>query len=326
MAQISACMMGKLGIGKSTIIKNVLGESAKELPEVSRARKGGCTKGVKKYTGGRNGRQYDLYDSEGTFGMLDNFPELVNKLADGLKGEQVHVMCCCINAAGLTRLDEETLKSILMCAGILGRVGAKNLLIVFTRCDTQDAKESAVEVFESLREVSEEKELIDMLEGKETHVAPGVRPLMQLIREDMLGFAMVEKNNVDALVTAMDAFSKARERATVTPTRWVRCQKIWKELRNTVGAIVGIASKAGPVCAIAANAAGYQRLSEFIELIKALEEAAPAVMEGAKYFFPPRDIAESMECKFATPPKRSREESQDPDNNARMAKKPRVTQ
>lgn len=292
MHPIRACMMGKIGIGKSTLISNLLGKDAKEHPEMSKTRRGGCTKGIQRYGG--QGQKYELYDSEGAFGLEDDFPDLVNKLANNLAGKKLHVMCCCINAQGLTRLDTETLESLLMCAGILGDVGAKNLLIVFTRCDSKEAKETAVEIFDALNEVATDEEYLRKFEGKTSHIARGVHPLFTGIRDGMLGFAMVEKENVAGVAQALDALSNVRGEVLVTPSAWVLGKRVWEDVRKGIQRIVTTFARVtpfAPCAAKAAEVAGMPSLKQFLDIIAALPvpEAPPA--DAPIMFYPPKDMS-----------------------------------
>merc|ERR1712232_437960 len=106
-------------------------------------------------------------------------------------------------------------------------------------------------------------------QGSKTHIAQGVNPLFTRLREGMLGFAMVEKDNVAGVAQALDAFSEARKEVVVTPSAWIRGRKIWADVRNGFTQIVDfLLPRAAPAASSVAENGGIPSLEVFLDRIQ----------------------------------------------------------
>lgn len=213
MVLIRAVMLGKLGVGKSTLINKFLGvEKALTSDGVDK----GCTVGVCSYAGENNGRNYKLWDTEGTFGARDNVGQVIKTIAEGLNGEPVHAMLCCISIQHTTRVDLDTMKALQMCAGIVGELNVDKVVVVFTFANTDEQRKRADDSFVTIKDC-----ITEAMKGSSDTKMQRMKPLADLVAKDLLKCVKVSLDSVSELESLLDEAS-AKEPAAIKPEEWTK--------------------------------------------------------------------------------------------------------
>merc|ERR1712137_1377700 len=133
-----AVVIGKLGVGKSTLINDIF---QKKMAKTSAAVEAGCTKGVKRHRDVAppfGGRKVEIYDSEGTFGIKDTVGEVVSTAAKMLQGKPLNMMLVCCSVKHITRVDIDIMTALMLAAGIAGHNNVDKLVVVWTQAETQE--------------------------------------------------------------------------------------------------------------------------------------------------------------------------------------------
>jgi len=222
---IRAAMLGKLGIGKTSLINNLLGE---DIGKTSSSVAQGCTTGVHKYGPGRKPQAYEVYDTEGTFGVKDNLGEVVTGISGQLEGKTLHAMCCCISVQHISRVDQDTMLAVQMCAGVVGEQNVEKLLIVFTYVNDAAAEQKAHDIFETL------KQAVDLvMRGSKEKKIERMRPLAKLMQDDRLQYVVTSKDDVSQLEEVLGQFGEL-EPATAKPDDWTKNEDECEEFLTDV--------------------------------------------------------------------------------------------
>merc|ERR1712151_475195 len=152
MSTFHAVVLGKLGVGKSTLINDIF---QKEMAQTSAEVGGGCTKGVKCYEGVApplDGKNIKIYDSEGTFGIKDNLGEVVSTVANQLAGQPLHMMMVCISVKHISRVDLDTMSALKIAGGIAGEKNVDKLVVVWTQAESAELQQRAKDCMTAVRE------------------------------------------------------------------------------------------------------------------------------------------------------------------------------
>jgi len=214
MARVTASIAGKLGFGKSTLINNVFGQNVAQTSDNVAC---GCTTEITPYGPLQvQGRTYTatLYDTEGMFGAADDIGEVVSKLSGKLNGQPLNVMACTISVQHISRVDQDVLTALSLCAGILGDMNVERLTIIFTYCDDDAAKAKAREIFAGTMVIIDNI----MKKGKGQKFEK-MKALGEAVKNKKIDYVTVSKTDVSGVLSMLDAFG-AMPPISVTPEQW----------------------------------------------------------------------------------------------------------
>jgi len=217
MAEINMTIFGKLGVGKTTLINDIMGS---EVGRTSDQVQDGCTKGVQRYNGNcvKAGMQVSVFDTEGIFGVKDNLGDLIECAAKQLEGQPLHMMCVCISARHVTRADADMMTSIKICAGIVGDRNIEKLVIVFTQAESPELQAKADECFKAVKDAV--VQVYEDPNGREKK-REQMKSVYELAKGGRLQYCKVSQGKIDGLVELMKVYQK-KPPARMEPENWTK--------------------------------------------------------------------------------------------------------
>jgi len=219
MSEFHAVVIGKLGVGKSSLINDLIHDGNNVAPTSDQVEEG-CTKGIKAYEGVSQpcgGILMKIFDSEGTFGAKDNLGEVVSTAANQLSGKSLHMMMVCISVKHITRVDLDTMNAMKLASGIVGDNNVDKLLVVWTQAESPELEEKAKKCFDTMVQTA-----IQVYEhGGSDKKKEQMKALYDLAKHDRFQFCTVSKNNVTRLAPLVAKYAAAQP-ASMKPEDWAR--------------------------------------------------------------------------------------------------------
>lgn len=219
MNEFHAVVTGKLGVGKSSLINDLI-HDGKNVATTSDQVEEGCTKGIQEYVGVSKpcgGVRMKIFDSEGTFGAKDNLGEVVSTAANELSGKSLHMMMVCISVKHITRVDLDTMNAMKLASGIVGENNVDKLLVVWTQAESPELEEKAKKCFDTMVQTA-----IQVYEhGGSDKKKEQMKALYDLAKGGRFQFCTVSKNNVTRLAPLVAQYA-ARKTAIMKPEDWAR--------------------------------------------------------------------------------------------------------